>query len=262
MTENPVLMKEIRTRLRSRKSRPVQLAVGIPAGLLILVSYYWLIAAMLRETSPDKGQIWAVASVFQLVLICFITPGLLANSVSQEKEQRTWGLLLITRLSSWQIIWGKLVARLAPIPVLMLALVPFQVYSAVMSNLDVSVTAGTYLILAVCVFFFAVQALFWSWLFRRTSVATAAAYGTVFFLVAGTAVLEGLIDMASATHGEPTALMYLNPFYVLSKVLDNVYHNNAGEGIWAAVGMSAVYVVVAAVMLIVMNCDLERAHTE
>lgn len=115
MMENPVLAKEIRTRFRSRKARGIKLAIGIPAAVVIAISYWRLIAAMLEDRSADV-DVWAVAAFLQLMLLCFITPGLLSNAISQEKEQRTWGLLLVTRLTPWQILSGKLVARLLPIP--------------------------------------------------------------------------------------------------------------------------------------------------
>ena len=262
MMENPVFNREFRTRLRSRKTRAIRLAVGIPAALVIIVSYYQLIAAMCREVRTECGEVWVVASFLQLLVICFIVPGLTANAISQEKEQRTWGLLLITRLSAWQIIWGKLVARLMPIPILMIAFVPFQVYSAVASGMPAYQTVGTYVILLACVFFFAAQAFFWSWAFRRTSVAISAAYGTVFFFTVGTLIIEGLAQLTRTGPERMSFLMRVNPFFVLGSLLDESDMKTLHDAIQAAGIMSAIYVAAGVILLLVMKHYLDRSRTE
>ena len=262
MMENPVFNREFRTRLRSRKTRAIRLAIGIPAAFIIIVSYYQLMAAMIREVGTERGEVWVVASFLQLLLICFIVPGLTANSVSQEKEQRTWGLLLITRLSAWQIIWGKLLARLMPVPILMIAFVPFQVYSAVGARMPAFQTVGTYVILLACVFFFAAQAFFWSWAFRRTSLAISAAYGTVFFFSVGTLLLDGLINLAVAGEFETGYLEWVNPFYVLGYLFDESKVNTFRDAVDVIGALAVLYVALGVILLLAMRYYLDRSRTE
>ena len=261
MTENPVLRRELRSRLRSRKTRTVRLAVGIPAAAILIISYYQIISAMLRNFGRENGEVWSFVSFLQLVLICFIVPGLTANSISQEKEQRTWGLLLITRLSPWQIIWGKLAARLASVPLLLLIFVPFQVYSAAASDMPAYKVVWTYLILFSCVIFFAVQGAFWSWLARRTSVAISAAYGTVFALAAGTGLIEMLIQLAG-NRTNVSAAMWFNPFYAMDQLLTREEAWSVPGGLDIVRLMCAAYVAVGIILLIVMKNALERNRTE
>ena len=257
---NPVLQKEIWTRFRSRKAKTIQLAVGIPAGIILAISYWRLIVSM-TSLGTDNGDVWTSVSMLQLVLLCFITPGLLSNAVSQEREQRTWSLLLLTRLSSWQILSGKLIARLLPVPILMLACAPFMAYSAFISNLGWKVIFCTCLVLFACMIFFAVQALFWSWLLRRTAAATAASYGTVFVFTAGTAIFEVLYQSITSSHEHESFLMLLNPFYALGKLLD-FYSNGYTTVTDPAVIMSAIYIGLAAILFIIMKSSLEAVQPE
>ena len=148
-----------------------------------------------------------------------------------------------------------------PVPILMLLFVPFQVYSAMASNMPANKIVGTYAILISCVFLFAVQAAFWSWLFRRTSVAISAAYGTVFVLTAGTGLVEILLQIAR-DFADTSPVMWLNPFYVMGII--------QGEPeTWAQIPamdiarlMCAVYVGAGIILLIVMKNGLERTRTE
>ena len=256
--DNPVLQKEIWTRFRSRKAKAIQLAVGIPAGVILAISYWRLIVGMLSLGS-DYGDVWVSVGMLQLVLLCFLTPGLLCNAVSQEREQRTWSLLLITRLSPWQILSGKLIARLLPIPILMIVFVPFMAFSASVSDLGWKVVFGTYLVIFACVILFAIQALFWSWLLRRTSVATAASYGTVFALTAGTAIFEGLIQSITSRYEEESFLMMLNPFYAMGKLLE---FNSDVVKMDPAIIMSTIYIGAAVILFIIMKSSLEAVQPE
>ena len=262
---NPVLLKEFRTRLRSKKNRTIQLAIGIPAAVVILLSYIRLLVGMF-SIKHENGEIWLACAMLQLGIMSFITPGLLANAITQEKEQRTWGLLLITRLSSWQIISGKLFARLVPIPIIMVLFVPFMAFSAKAAHMRWQVMAGTYGILFAALLLFAIQALFWSWLLKRTSSATAASYGLVFLLTIGTYVVNELIK-SMHRYSSDSAVLCFNPFYVLARVTDT-----SGTPGWGYVTpMDAMnqmtiflyaYVSVSLIMLVVMKGWLGRTQTD
>lgn len=260
MTANPVLIKEIRTRLRSKKARTIQLAIGIPAVLVILACYVRLIMG-LSALKDDVGEVWLMAAMLQLALISLLAPGLLANAISQEKEQRTWGLLLITRLSSWQIISGKLLARLVPIPIIMVLFVPFMAYSAFASGIKWQIMMGTYAILLSTVLLFAVQALFWSWVMKRTSTAVAASYGFVFLVTAGTGIVEGLANVATSRNS-PTMLSWFNPFYAMGNLLDISSDSVYQDAVWQTIFFTFVSVAVSAVLLLIMKRWLNKVQAD
>ena len=257
---NPVLIKEFRTRLRSKKNRTVQLAIGIPAILVIVISYARLIVALF-DIKHENGEVWLGCAMLQLGIISFITPGLLANAITQEKEQRTWGSLLITRLSSWQIISGKLLARLIPIPIIMILFVPFMVFSANAAHMTWQTMAGTYGVLFAALLLFAVQALFWSWLLKRTSTAVAASYGLVFLLTVGTFIANELINEI-IRDWQDTMVLWFNPFHVLTRVAD-IYGTVTPAAIkYEMTFYCSLFGLVSVILLIIMTGWLKRARAE
>jgi ABC-type transport system involved in multi-copper enzyme maturation permease subunit len=71
---------------------------------------------------------------FQLVLICALTPALLAGSLGQEKERGTLFALFGTQLTSSQILLGKLLGRLLLILPLIVGTLPALVFLATMAG--------------------------------------------------------------------------------------------------------------------------------
>src|SRR5689334_4335104 len=111
--ENPVFRKEILTKMRSRQSRNVQMALAGVVILFIFYCYFEAIRYIVRYGGPNAGlDGWQVALVIQAILIWIICPALTSNTISQEKEQQTWEMLIFTLLSPREILLGKLAARL------------------------------------------------------------------------------------------------------------------------------------------------------
>ena len=72
------------------------LAVPMMAGFL----FFW----------PDQAA-WYVSYVILFNML--VGPVFSAGSVTSERERETLDLLLVTLLSPWQILWGKLSRRCA-----------------------------------------------------------------------------------------------------------------------------------------------------
>src|SRR5438132_3391305 len=62
--------------------------------------------------------------IFQMVLLAFITPALTAGAISSERERQTIDLLFVTKLPSFSILWGKLLASMSFVLLLLLLSVP------------------------------------------------------------------------------------------------------------------------------------------
>src|SRR5579872_1615541 len=110
---NAVLSKELRTRMRGW-------------GAVVLITLYMLVFGLIaggyliEQAGQTVGQasgvgvrLFVALSSLQLLLILLITPSSTAGAISGERQRQTWDLLLITRLSTFGIVWGKLVAGLA-----------------------------------------------------------------------------------------------------------------------------------------------------
>src|SRR5437764_12539721 len=148
MIENPVLIQEIKTKMRGRQSREVLIAVASVLVLFILWCYYQAFSYMMRYSSGATGKdAWEIGIVLQGLLIWLLAPAVTANAISQEREQQTWEMLLFTLLTPREIVVGKLLARLVPIAALMLAFFPFMVFCFLRSTLGFAAFVATYLVL-------------------------------------------------------------------------------------------------------------------
>jgi ABC-2 type transport system permease protein len=107
---NPLLLKELRTRLRSRYSLAVVtldlLVVGAVA-IVFLMQHQGLDSG---HSQIDGSQLFEALAIFQLCMILFVVPASMASTISGERQRQTWDLLWITHLSSFEIVWAKLLA--------------------------------------------------------------------------------------------------------------------------------------------------------
>src|SRR2546426_8212499 len=95
--ENPVFRKEVLTKMRSRQSPRVQIALVATVMLFVLYCYYMAISHIITYGGANAGTDgWQVALVIQAILIWIISPALTSNTISQEKEQQTWEMLIFT----------------------------------------------------------------------------------------------------------------------------------------------------------------------
>lgn len=126
--ENPVLWREVRQRSFGKPLYAWVLFGGI--GLIALWIYFqvtaqwrggWLTGLDLDELGDEalNYPTMALGGVITMLLACFTS----SQSVSSEKESRTWEVLLATPMSAWDIVWGKFVGALRRqwiVPVIML----------------------------------------------------------------------------------------------------------------------------------------------
>ncbi|MGG1661241.1 ABC transporter permease [Brevibacillus sp. NRS-1366] len=184
---NPILIKEMRERFRSKKTVCI-LAIyllimgGIPLGFLLMDP---IKAAALGE----NRNLFLLSAGIHYAMVCFVAPALTAGAISGERERQTLHILLTTQLSTRTIILSKLITSLAFSCLLLVATMPL--YSIVMLYGSVSPEqmAKLILFLAVNVLFLGSLGLFCSTWIKRTSVSTVTSYGIAFFFVVGTGLL-------------------------------------------------------------------------
>lgn len=105
----------------------------------------WNATATLGATARFGELMFQIICVVQLVLLLFFSALSAASAIAQEKDRRTFVLLLLTDLRDWEIVLGKVLGSLlqmgillsvtAPLLVMMLLLggiAPFQVVQALL----------------------------------------------------------------------------------------------------------------------------------
>lgn len=177
---NPIIVKELRSRMRG--GRAFATVTGALAGLA--VCSYGLYRMTLASTqysttplSPQIGQVLFFGLAFiELIVAAAIVPSVTAGAISGEREKETYEMLLATPLHPASILWGKLVAALGYVFLILFAAVPMASIVYVFGGVSLRDMAKTLMMLLVVTLMFGVIGLFFSTLFGRSGRATAMAY--------------------------------------------------------------------------------------
>ena len=106
---NPMLEKEIRTRLRG--ARAFQLLFAYVLIQVLIVGGMMMMRGITSSDVP-LGQVgemfWAITFWMQLGLVTLITPGLTSGLLAVEREQQTLDTILLTGMKPVDIVVGKL----------------------------------------------------------------------------------------------------------------------------------------------------------
>jgi len=127
---NPILVRVVYG--MSRRTRHLWLRFGYLSILLTVVTVALLTAgtargASLGDLAKGASQTFMLASITQLMLMCFLAPVFTAGAITQERDAQTYNILISTPLSNAQIVIGSLLSRLYFVVVLLLAGLPIFV---------------------------------------------------------------------------------------------------------------------------------------
>jgi ABC-type transport system involved in multi-copper enzyme maturation permease subunit len=187
MINNPVLRKELFMRLRLRQTSQVRTGIFLAILFSLGTFYYFVIRFALQYT-----------------LIILITPAVTANAITLEKEQQTWDMLLYTNLTPGEIIFGKLIARVALLCLLLVLFLPISLFAWMHSvmlgpsqdSISVGQFALAYLVMFLSMLFFSTAGMFLSFYLKRTLYSIMGAYT---FVVGGLIIGTTLITVILAT---------------------------------------------------------------
>ena len=104
--------------------------------------------ATLGEAAGVGLLLFQIVAFVQLLLTVFFATLSAAGAVSQEKDRRTFVLLLLTDMRDYEIVLGKLVGALLPILVLIFVTVPVLSLLLLLGGIDPEQVVQTTLVLA------------------------------------------------------------------------------------------------------------------
>jgi ABC-type transport system involved in multi-copper enzyme maturation permease subunit len=96
----------------------------------------WLRPATLGETARFGPLLFQVLTFVELALFLFFSALSAASAVAQEKDRRTFILLLVTDLRNKEIVLGKLLGSLLPIGLLLAATLPLLMLLLLLGGID------------------------------------------------------------------------------------------------------------------------------
>ncbi len=118
----PIFNKELRE--MARRKRSYVLRFFYLALLLTVLGFTWMILvaetryyansiAMQAQRQATMGKVFfAVFSLFSIVAMHLVGPVLTSTAIGSERLKRTFDVLLMTPISAWQLVGGKLFSRL------------------------------------------------------------------------------------------------------------------------------------------------------
>ncbi len=231
---NPIIVKEVRAQMRG--VRPYAI---LSFFLIVLVAVgYAIYQTMLQQArfgatllSAQVGQmLFNGLALCELFLVVFLAPALTSSAISGEREQLTYDLLVATPLRPERILWGKLIAALSYLFLLIFASIP--IFSVVLMFGGVAPTTmiKALTLLIVTTITYGTIGLVCSALFRRSLQATIASYIVVLLLIGGTASLGAVWGEWSGVTDRPLPpqLLYANPFSALLSIIATTPAGGAG----------------------------------
>lgn len=231
-SNNPVLEREIRGRLRLKRRGGLGGNVWIARAIGLVALYYYSrgLLALWRGTGQDARDLWPLLVYSALILTVLLAPALTATAITQEREQQTWEILAMTRLSGADILLGKWLGRQV-IPWLLLAiLLPYMAVCAARAQftwLMLPVMLVFLLITSAC---YSALGLLCSFQTKRTMTATAFALTVTALLCIGTIVVNQVFDLllpqVSSNYEWP--VLWTNPFYVLTYLMSSIAPTELG----------------------------------
>lgn len=186
---NPVFRKDMRVLFRNFK-----VYIGLAVYLFVLLGVTNLILKMININNyngfnPEYIMIaYLVMFGFQMLTLTFIIPAVTASSISGERERQTLDFLLVTRMSGWDIVVGKLMSSLLLVGLLIVASMP--VYAILFYYGGVSVSGfilnTVFLLIYSC--FVGSIAVFFSTIIKKTAAATAVSNLFIIGITIGTGI--------------------------------------------------------------------------
>lgn len=225
---NPIVAKEYRSRMRTWRAPLVMMVyILLVAGLGFAT--FSAIAYSMNAYGGGGGnygqQLFVYLVLFQMLLLTFITPALTAGTISGERERQTIDLLFVTRIPPFSIIWGKALASMSFVLLLLILSVPIFSLVFLFGGIEVDQVVYTFIVTIVAALTLGLIGIAFSTLLRRSLAATVASYVAAFVLLFGTLgfglLFPTQVDVNLKKPPAPPAVTYLSPLISLFTIANN-----------------------------------------
>ena len=215
--ENPVLQRELLVNLRTNRAFLLLAIYQLLLAAVVLIA--WPTDERLDLTSNPRSAEKLVNLFFlgQYVIASLMAPSFAAGAITGEKERHTYEMLLASPLRPGAIVFGKMVASLTHLGMLILASLPIIVLCLPLGGVSVYEVLAAYLGLIVSVILFGAIGVFCSSYFSRTSSSLVVSYLVILPLV----ILAVMLWQALEGDGELRlkVAVLLVPAFVLSATI-------------------------------------------
>lgn len=193
---NPVYQLEVKASARTVKLCALILVFN---GFLALISF--LILSDMMEQSLYTGtmeyegliNMYSIMSYIEFGMFMLVIPSSTSGSISGEKERRTLDILLTSKMSTYSIVIGKLMASLNMLMLLAVSSLPVLSIVFIFGGITIVDLIVMLITLMISGIFVGSIGILFSAVCKKTTTATVLSYSSVLALIAGTYVLNYLV---------------------------------------------------------------------
>jgi len=217
LRENPVVLKELRSRMRGGRAFILITLYLIVLGSLVGTIFMAFAGASNTPGSLNISQglgkaVFGTVVGLELTMICFIAPALTAGSIAAERERQTYYLLRTTLLSARSLVVGKLGSALSFLILLLIVAFPLQGLAYLLGGVAFEEVVISFLMLVITAIAFSAIGLFVSSFAKSVLVSTVVSYlianlvvfGIPVFIYMSLGIAAGLIFGSSNLTLNPT----------------------------------------------------------
>ncbi len=175
-------------------------------------------------------QLYIVLAMSECMIIMLVMPAMVGAGIAQEKEQRTFELMMVAGITPLQLVMGKQKAYMNTALILILSGLPALSLVFVYGGIQISDMIWTAAVLLILAWYLCAISLLCSAISRKTGYGVVIAYAAVLLLTAGTFLLHyhKLLLLGTISYGEeigsPVAgyhyLLLFNPLLTVYVILN------------------------------------------
>ena len=230
MIINPIVRREAQTSLRSWRMFAV-----ITFYVLFIAAVAWLYIESSISGSYYSGfnpqdivYLYAILSGMQLGLILITVPSLTAGSISGERERQTLDLLLLTKMSPFSIVFGKLLSSIGMALLMIVSTLPIYAVLFYYGGVSVIHIITMTMFMIVTAFLVGSFAIFLSTIYKRTMISMVVVYLILGFLIFGTFITYTIYTQMYLYYHSYTTVSYVPYIYAFLSA-------NPGAGFFSVV---------------------------
>ena len=180
--DNPVLNRELLVNLRT--ARAFILLFLYIAVLAVVVYFAWpdQDRLMISESPETTRNLVDLFFLGQYVLAALMAPSFAAGAITGEKERKTYEMLLASPLTPYAIVWGKLVAALTHLAILIFCSLPVVMLCLPLGGVSLYEVLTAYLVLFCSVVTFGMISVASGSFFSRISSSLVVSYLLILIL--------------------------------------------------------------------------------
>ena len=241
VTDNPMLGEAERAVRRVTRSGDNTKGVNIVALVFIGIFYVWILSVILRT----RENVVAPLLFFELTLMNLVLPAAVYNALSGEFERATWESLVLTRLTTAQIVAGKWLWRFClALLVSALFLLPLFLSLLVGDRGDRVSWGAAFQAKFLLLVWSGLLCSFGLWVSSRTGksvTSISSIIGSLILVLVLLPIVAGLFNMpVGFDNGNMNAatllINMLNPYILLSNLFGTSVSESAASGIWLGRG--------------------------